>query len=123
MEKLSDKESIEATILNVNVKGTKVSKAARLTGIPRSTLNNHLNGKVKSFVRGRPPVFSLAEETALVRLLTDLGACGFGLERVELLSVVSKYAKNLGKESRFKNGIPGADWIFLFYYSLFIFAN
>jgi hypothetical protein len=31
MVKLSDKESIEAAILNVNVKGTNVSKAARLT--------------------------------------------------------------------------------------------
>ncbi len=63
MVKLSDKESKEAAILNVNVKATIVSKAARLNGIPRSTLNNHLNGKVKSFVRGRPPVFSLDEET------------------------------------------------------------
>jgi hypothetical protein len=120
MVKLSDKESIEAAILNVNVKGTNVSKAARLTGIPRSKLNNHLNGKVKSFVRGRPPVFSLDEETALVKLLTDLGACGFGLERVELLSVASKYAKNLGKESRFKNGIPGADWV-IFYFIIHCF--
>jgi hypothetical protein len=78
MEKLSDKESIEVAIFNVNVKGTNVRKDARLTGIPRSTLNNHLNGKVKIYVRGRPPVFSLDEETVLVKLLTALGAPGFG---------------------------------------------
>jgi hypothetical protein len=34
------------------------------------------------------------------------------------LSVASKYAKNLGKESRFKNGIPGADWV-IFYFIMF----
>ena len=102
---------LKTAIKDVKENKTAINRAAKTVGIPRSTLNNHFNGKAKGFVRGRPPVFTHDEEQGLVDLIFKLSESGFGLDKDTLISVVAEFAKCVGKSNKFVNGIPGIDWV------------
>ena len=79
--------------------------------MPRSTLNNHISGRSKSFKRGRPTAFSENEEKVLAEYLKGLSNIGFGLDKQSLAFVANNYAKELGKAHVFKPNGPGMDWM------------
>ena len=105
-------ESLKSAIENVK-KTNNIKRSATKFNTPRSTLNNHFNGKAKGFVRGRPRAFSNEEEESLVTLAIKLGARGFGLNKDSFISIASEFAKSIGKSNKFTNGIPGNDWVIL----------
>lgn len=46
--------------------------------LSKATLLNHLLGKTKSTVRGKPTLFNKTEEHTIVELLVAGADCGFG---------------------------------------------
>ena len=103
--------SLREAISKVRGKELTAYKASKLFKIPRQTIENHIKDKVKSFSRGRPTTFSEEEEKALVDYYVELAKSGFGLDIESLQSFVQNYAKKLEKQTPFKNGMPGVDWI------------
>ena len=81
-------------------------------GVPRTTINNHVLGKSKSFTRGRKPVLSQTAERDLVRILLTCSEWGFGLDMDTARLAVGNYVKANNLKTPFKNGIPGVDWIY-----------
>ncbi len=64
---------------DVYIHGVSISKSANVHGIPRSTLNDHILGKVLPEAKsGRPTALSFSEETDLVDFLLHSSSIGFG---------------------------------------------
>ncbi|RMZ99969.1 Jerky [Brachionus plicatilis] len=86
------------------------TQAAKLYGITRQTLVNHLNGRNKSIKVDRSTVFNGSQEEALVELLEIVSDWGYCLDKDSLKEVVKHYAAECGVSSRFNDGSPGDDW-------------
>lgn len=71
-----------------------IRRAARAYGVPRSTLERRVNGKVAGsrHSSGRRTVFSEQEESELVDLLTTMARRGFPLREREVRSLATDYA-------------------------------
>ena len=87
--------------------------AAKKYGIPRQTLERHIHrpgvGKV-----GRPSVLSAAQEAEIVETCQIFSQWGFGLTKMDIISVVADYFQHTKKPNPFKDGVPGDDWWCLF---------
>ena len=74
-------------------------------GIPRTTLNDHKLGKVKTGVKsGPPPLLSTAEEDDLVKVLLTSADIGYGHTRSEVLSIAEQLLARKGVERAVSNG-------------------
>jgi len=75
-----------------------IRRAARAYGVPRSTLERRVNGKVagSKHSSGRPTAFSEQEESELVDLLTTMARRGFPLREREVRSLATDYATKNG---------------------------
>jgi hypothetical protein len=103
-------ESMKRAVADVKGNGLSVKEAARINGINRTTLINHLknykDGKV-----GRPAVLTPAEETIIVHALKKLGEWGFGIDRAAVQTIVMEYLRSAGRPTPFRDGKPGLDWM------------
>ena len=71
-------------------KGMSISKAAEIHGVPRTTLNDHVLGKVLPGAKcGAPTVLSTSEEQDLVDFLIKSASIGCGRTRKEVVDIVS----------------------------------
>ena len=70
------KEEIEEAFQNAlrDINSGKMSQAAaaKVYGIPSSTLNDRINGTSSSFNRGSPPILSVATEATIVFMIKRL---------------------------------------------------
>lgn len=98
-------------------KGMAKSKAARMYGVPRTTLVQKLKG------RGKPPqkqkvgpvgVFSEDEEAELEKWLYRMAETGFPVTMDQLLDNVRDLITNLNRKTPFKEDRPGRKWLLLF---------
>ena len=73
--------------------------AAKLHGVPDSTLRDRVDNKVSidTIKSGPAPVLSLDEEAKLCAHLQELAAVGYGYTRAETVALASDYAVTLGK--------------------------
>ena len=75
----------------VNIQGMSVSKAAKLHGIPRTTLNDHKLGKVLPGAKPDHPTLSTTtEEQNLVNFLLNSGKIGCARTRKEVIAIVGR---------------------------------
>lgn len=89
-------------------------QAVKQFGIPKSTINRKRNDKNLKPV-GRPCVLSKTEESMLLDGLITAGKWGFPLTSKDISFIVKNYLDTEGrKELRFKDNLPGHDWIRLF---------
>jgi len=89
-------------------------QAAEQFGIPKSTINRKRNKKNLKPV-GRPCVLSTIEESMLLDGLVTAGKWGFPLTSKDIGFIVKNYLDTEGrKEQRFKDNLPGQDWLKLF---------
>jgi len=81
-----------------------VREAAKLYGVPRTTLQDRLNGAGDK--DGRPTALSVAEEAEIVGMVKLLGIWGFPFTSTDLCHFVKSYLDKKGVVSVFKNNMP-----------------
>ena len=75
--------------------GMSISKAAEMHGVPRTTLNDHVLGKVLPGAKcGAPTVLSTSEEQDLVDFLIKSASIGCGQTRKVVVDIVSCMLSN-----------------------------
>jgi hypothetical protein len=79
-----------------------VKKAARIYGIPVTTLRDRVLGKVDhdKAVFGKAPLFDNNEEYNLVKHFKKMSSYGYGYTRQECLDIATDYAIQLGRRSK-----------------------
>ena len=90
--------------------GMKVREAARIYGVPKSTLHDHVSGKHTAIGAGSPTVLAQKYEQEIVLTCQVLAEMGFGLTKQLVERVVMEYIEENGIETPFHDGIPGKDW-------------
>ena len=97
------KEAVENGEVNTN-------KAAKIYGIPYSTLRDHLKGNNKKRFGGRPTLLSFEEEKEISTSCQVLQQFGFPLNVDTVGIIVRDYLKECKRANPFKNSLPGYDW-------------
>ena len=87
-----------------------IRKASEHFGIKRSTLGDHVSGKVSSRKSGRSTVFSAEVENHIVKKAQTASSQGFGISRKQLFRKAGRLAQTMKIKTPFKNGIPGQAW-------------
>ena len=78
-------------------RGMPVKRAARLFGVPRSTLRDRVAGNVKHGTNPGPkPYLTNTEETELASFLVDVAKAGYGKSRGEIKQI----AENVAREKK-----------------------
>ena len=107
---MSNKESrLQAAIDAIASTSLSIREAAERYDIPKSTLYDHVSGKKRCGV-GRPTVFTVDEEKAIVRSCQVLAEAGFSLNRFIVGNVIHNYISSRGLKTPFKDGVPGKKW-------------
>lgn len=82
-------------------RGMSISKAAEIHGVPRTTLNDHVIGKVLPGSKcGAPTVLSVSEEQDLVDFLIKSASVGCGRTRKEVIDIVSSMLSRRDQKPR-----------------------
>lgn len=92
--------------------GMPKKKAAKLCGVPRTTLLDKLSGRVplQPTKPGPKTVLTAAEEDVLVNYIKLMADIGYPVSRAELKREVKKILDTDGRKNPFKNNLPGEDW-------------
>ncbi len=110
-EKTYSKENLELAVKAVQ-DGETIGKAAKTFEVPPETLRRWVIKDSKiCFGGGRQPVLSKDEEGHIVIALEQFGKTGWPCDRSDLRSIVKTYLDSLGKQTRFKENVPGDDWL------------
>ena len=88
--------------------------AAKVNGIPKTTLLRHLKTPNKIFAVGKPTALTSMQEGEIVKTCQIFAEWGFGLTKKDIINVIADYYKHTKTPNCFKNGIPGDDWWTLF---------
>ena len=88
------------------------NKASFLYNIPRTTINNHLQGKSATFTLGRSPALTRNQEEEIVNHLCILSDWAFGADEDSLVTIVRDFVREKKLHTPFKNDTPGPDWIY-----------
>ncbi|KAJ8911938.1 hypothetical protein NQ315_016280 [Exocentrus adspersus] len=88
--------------------GGKLREICRQYGVPKSTVQDRIKGKVADacIAMGPSPVLTLGIEKRIVAWIGDLAKCGFPIKKQELFATVQKIVKSENMETPFKNGRP-----------------
>ena len=85
-------------------------RAAERYDLPKSTLFDHTHGDITRCGAGRPTTLTELEEKCIVRSCQEMAEIGFGIDRSMVGAVVHNYLNSEGRESPFKDGVPGRKW-------------
>ena len=86
-----------AAIKAVKEDGTAILRAANEHGVPRTTLQDRILGKVVHGTKPGPkPYLEPIEESELTNFLVDTAKAGFGKTRKEIKGLVEKVARDKG---------------------------
>ena len=87
----------------------RLNQASRQYKFPRTTLQNHTNGRSAGFKPGRKPVFD--KEKLLLEVCFFMSDCFMGLDDFSLAMIAMNFAKMQHIKTPFKNDCPGPDWV------------
>ena len=92
-------DELTAAYNAVKEEGYSVSNAAKVFGIPRSTLYDKVNGRtsIEMQRKGPPPLLSLEDERKLADYLLQMSSLGYSFTLTELLDLASELAIRKGK--------------------------
>lgn len=112
--KTKNKQYSDSDVLNA-IKavrsGTSQYTAARMFGIPRTTLFFKTNGKNPLGKNaGAPTVLSTKEEQGIVDWIFEIASMGFPTTKRQLLVSVQMYLNKLERKTPFTNNLPGKKW-------------
>lgn len=89
----------------VHQKGMDITKAAIVYGIPRTTLSDHVHGRVLPGVKsGAPTLLSSREEEELVEFLCQCADIGYPKSRSEVMNIVNRMLSQKGVDRAVTNG-------------------
>ncbi len=103
-------EALQQALEAIRDQKMNIKRAAITFGVPRTTLHDRLREKVTGDL-GRPTVLCKEEESILVERLVLLGQWGFPLTKMDLRLLVKNYLDERGRETIFKNNMPGKDFV------------
>lgn len=110
--------AIKNAVDAVRYKKMSLRRASEAFGVPKSTISDHLNSKEPIKKCGGQTVLNTNEENLLVEGLLKCSEWGFPMKCRDIQLVVQSYLDRLGKSinknNRFKNNLPGKDWVELF---------
>lgn len=87
-----------------------IRRAAEIYDLPKSTLYDHTHGHKTKCRAGRLTILTELEEKTIVRSCQELAQLGFGIDRHTMGAVVRNYLLAQGRETPFKDGVPGRKW-------------
>ena len=97
-------ESLDQAIAAVH-KGTSIRRAADMFGVPRSTLHDHVSGKVEQFAKQGPkPYLNTEEEEELASFLVRCARIGYPHTRLQVLSIVQNIVNSKKLDVVITNG-------------------
>ena len=86
-------------------------KATQRSGIPRSTLSDHVTRKNQpGAAPGKAPVLPREIEDHLAFRATQAAAGAFGIGQKDIILQAAVLSKWMCLNTPFRNGIPGKDW-------------
>ena len=97
---LYDKEQLISAIRAVEEKKMTSTKAAKVYGVPSSTIRSHLNNSTLCIGAGRPFYLNKKKESYLVELIKSLSLIGVRLTLVILYKLVGEYLCLVSKVPR-----------------------
>ena len=80
-------------------------------GIPRSTIQNHIDGKSKGFSFGRPPIISFDQETAIKDFVVGMAESNHPLSKRKLRKIAKSFALICKIRLNNEKWTPGEDWL------------
>ncbi|XP_038119333.1 uncharacterized protein LOC119769791 [Culex quinquefasciatus] len=117
MEKNTKKYSeqdLSCAVAEVKEGKSTLRAAAKAHGIPKSTLEDRIKERWSTMPegsRGAPTALSAEDEAFIVSWILQMAAAGFPVNERSLIVRVAEFAKNLGKETAFQDGIPSRGWM------------
>lgn len=107
------KENILQALEEIRNSTLSFRKAAQKYGVPKSVLFRHANGEVKK--QGGQTVLSAQEECMFIERINICSEWGYPIDCYDLRLIVKNYLDKLGRnEPRFKNNLPGKDFVYSF---------
>ena len=91
-------------------KELSVRSAAAKYGIPKSTLQDHVQGISTKRYGGPPTVLTADEEKEVVRSCLAMQQFGFPLTRDFVKVALRDFLKARGRSNQFTDGVPGRSW-------------
>ena len=86
-------------------RGTSVRKAAEMFGVPRSTLHDHISGKVELYAKQGPkPYLTTEEEEELANFLLRCARIGYPHTRQQVIGLVQEVVNSKDMEVVVTNG-------------------
>lgn len=111
MEKKYTTETLLQAVTAVHNGDLNISAAAKLYGIPRSTLKDKVKGKSSVHAKfGPPSILSMVEEDILVKWILHCAEKSFPVSKNQLLDSVKQLIEKLNRENPFRNNRPGRHW-------------
>ncbi|KAE8749581.1 hypothetical protein FOCC_FOCC003569 [Frankliniella occidentalis] len=105
---------VEAAVRDVKL-GKPVREAARLHGVPKTTLHFRLSDKFTKSRPGPASYLSVDEETVLVNWLIDCMKAGFPRSSLDLRLSVKEFLDDNPRENPFTDNHPGRGWLKAFF--------
>lgn len=110
-EKKYTEENLLEAVAEVR-QGYPVHKIAKTFQVPTETLQRWvIKDSNISFGGGRRPVLNKDEEEPIVVGLEQCARTGWPCDRADVRTIVKTYLDGLGKQTRFRENIPGEDWL------------
>ena len=86
-------------------KGVSLRRAAEMYKIPRSTLHDHVSGKIALGARSGPdPYLSVEEEEELASFLVQTAEIGYPHTKRQVLALVQQIINKKGIDANVSNG-------------------
>ena len=74
--------------------GSPITTAARVHGVPRTSLHNRIKGRV---VHGVKPYLSMEEETELAEFANEAASVGCGQTRKQIMTIAENVKRHLAE--------------------------
>lgn len=105
-------QSLQDALCEIRTGGMSILGASVKYGVPRSTIQDRIHGRILEGPRrmGPPTILTIAEEERLEQWCNDLAKCGFPLKIDDLLNTVQAIIKQDKRSSPFTNDRPGRKW-------------
>lgn len=99
-------------VLEAIKNGSKIRAACSKFGVPRTSVQDRLSGRVSQKQRkmGPDPYLTQQNEDRIVKWILEIAKCGFSIKKNELLDTVQRIVKDDNINTPFKDGRPGQTW-------------
>ena len=111
---IHDPEVIKAAIEAIKSKKYTQRKAAKVYGIPQTTLSDKMKGKTPIHVTPNT-LLTKEEEEKLAAWIVELARCGFGKTIEEVKETAAQILKLRDAASRSKESLPTKAWVYGFF--------